>query len=171
MIVTWMRRFDLVPFLVRKSWLIIFTLVSPNWTCHKIHLSHVLRSLLTKMVVKKVGPNFCGTDSFSKRAEAKWNLAAWRTNLRKREPWRRHNWGWNISSIHLWKSKYGILDVLPREWESNKTVAQMMLKRPHAYCVRVKVYASKFEHHLSEINLNADFIWQCQLHKHTVQTW
>ena len=36
---TWMRRFDLVLFFVRKSWLIIITLGSPNWTCDRLHFS------------------------------------------------------------------------------------------------------------------------------------
>ena len=103
------------------------------------------------MVVKKVGPSFSGTESFSKWDEPTWVLAASRTNLRKWEPWRRH-WWWHIFemySMHLSKPKYWILDVVIRlESESDKTVPQMMLKRPNTYCVGVKVYASKFEHHL-----------------------
>ena len=37
--VAWMRRFNLVLFFVRKSWLIIITLGSPNWTCDRLHFS------------------------------------------------------------------------------------------------------------------------------------
>ena len=46
--------------------------------------------LHTNDVVKKVGPNCSGTDNFWKSGEAKWSLAAARTNWRNLELWKRH---------------------------------------------------------------------------------
>ena len=46
-----------------------------------LHLSFIH----TNVVVKKVGPNCSGTDNFWKSGEAKWSLAAARTNWRNLE--------------------------------------------------------------------------------------
>ena len=58
-----------------------------RWTEPETNGTFPLLLLLTNIVVKKGGPNFHGSFSFSNWADAKWALAASRTNLRKLDPW------------------------------------------------------------------------------------
>ena len=53
------------------------------WTPYHFH--HLPLNIHTNVVVKKVGPNCSGTDNFWKSGEAKWSLAAARTNWRNLE--------------------------------------------------------------------------------------
>ena len=110
------------------------------------------------MVVKNVGPNFCGTFSFSKWAEVKWALADSRTNLRKCDPWKAlFHKDYSETAIpvvfllHLWKPENGVWEVVPRTRESNKTVPQVVMERTNAYRVGVKVDASVLENHLKRV--------------------
>ena len=58
-----------------------------RWTEPETNGTFPLSLQLTNIVVKKGGPNFHGSFSFSNWADAKWALAASRTNLRKLDPW------------------------------------------------------------------------------------
>ena len=95
------------------------------------------------MVVKNVGPNCSGTDNLWKSGEAKWSLAASRTNSRKLEPWN-HLVDGDLTKIHLWKSEYAALDVIIRsKAKSHKTLPQTTSERLNTDSVGVKVDASK----------------------------
>ena len=62
--------------------------------------------LHTNDVVKKVGPNCSGTDNFWKSGEAKWSLAAARTNWRNLELWKRHHLFQSVFSGPLQIQRY-----------------------------------------------------------------
>ena len=49
---------------------------------------------------------------------------------------------------HLRETGDAVWNVVPRRTVNYKAILQMMLQRPYAYCVYVKVYPSIFEHNL-----------------------